>query len=262
MQTTQQIPDMTEHGGRLTALNIAGYPGYLVAPLGPADQQRRWILFAPANLATHKSEEHRWSGDRSVIEHQFYAEAALAQGYHLAGVEVGLACGSPKSIEAYQALYEKLVGEFGLSARVRIVCQSNGGLMAYNWAVRHADCVDRILGIYPATDLRSWPGLAQACDPEFTRGTGYDITPEELQAQLEAWNPIEQIGSLVRSGVKVLHLHGAEDSVVPAQPNSEEFVRRYRALGGEAELVLIRNQNHTPGPPFYESRKAAEFLTQ
>ena len=56
-----------------------------------------------------------------------------------------------------------MVGQFGLNKRARIMGHSHGGLLAYGWAFRHPGCVDRIAGICPATDFRTYPGLVQPC---------------------------------------------------------------------------------------------------
>ena len=72
--------------------------------------------------------------------------------------------------------------KYALNRRARVLGQSNGGLIAYAWAFRHPDCVDRIGGICPATDFRTWPTLPNVVAfPE--RGLGYDLTHERLAAR-------------------------------------------------------------------------------
>ena len=63
-----------------------------------------------------------------------------------------------------------------LHQRARMIGQSNGGLISYAWAFRHPKHVDRIFGIYPATDIRSWPGLHKIAggSPGLYRGIGDD----------------------------------------------------------------------------------------
>jgi pimeloyl-ACP methyl ester carboxylesterase len=74
-------------------------------------------------------------------------------------VDVGTSCGSPTAARLCQEFYVRLITEFHLNRKARLVGQSNGGLIAYAWAFRHPAYVDRIFGICPASDFRSWPKL-------------------------------------------------------------------------------------------------------
>lgn len=165
-----------------------------------------------------------------------------------------------------------VVKKYGLHPRARIIGQSNGGLIAYAWAFRHPTHVDRILGIYPSTDMRTWPGLDKVVGegswPAVTAPElQYNFIPKELEAKLNEFNPIDNLKPLAQNGVTLLHLHGDKDGGVPIGPNSEELVRRYRALGGEADLVVFNGRDHGPsgGPQFhdeifYTSERALQFL--
>ena len=245
-------------GGRLIRLQVDGHPACVIVPAGEVDEHRRWLWFSPGWMPVRISLFHDWPG--RLAEHEFYVSEALSRGFHVAGVECTVSCGSPVAISAYQRLYETVTSEYGLNSRARVLCQSNGGLMTYNWATRHPGSVDRIVGLFPATDLRSWPGLGRACDPEFTHGNGYEMTPAQLGARLGEFNPIEQLESLASHGVMILHLHGDQDRTVPLEPNSAEFASRYREYGGDLELVIERGAGHKRNPVFYESARAVEFL--
>ena len=271
---------MTEiHGegyglGRLTRLEVSGRQAFIIAPVDAIDEQCRWVWYAPAWLAvldwhsTHVAVGTPWPGDGAwpreshSYDHSFYVPRLLAAGFHLAGVDVGTSCGSPRGAAVSHDLYRVLVRDHGLNERARLLGQSNGGLIHYAWAVRHPECVDRILGIMPATDLRSWPGLERACGSiKITApGLGYDMTPDELEGRLDEFNPIQMIAPLAAHGVKILHIHGERDTTVPPGPNSTEFANRYRDLGGDLELIVVQGGGHSNTPPFYESERAVDFL--
>jgi pimeloyl-ACP methyl ester carboxylesterase len=189
-------------------------------------------------------------------------EHLLAAGLHVAGVHVGVSCGSPRGVEASHRSYELLVKDYGLNVKARLLAQSNGGLIHYNWAIAHPECVDRVLGLCPVTDLRSWPGLDQVVGPDGLPAPdmAYDLSVGELGIRIDEFNPIARISSLAAHGVRILHLHGDRDELVPLESNSVEFVRRYRALGGEAELEIIHGMGHEAGPQLYESKRALQFL--
>ncbi len=261
--------DVPLKGGRFFRLEAAERPGWVYEPTGPVDPERRWVWIAPSWLATH-----RWLGPGNqvepaalppgatpIVEHQFYVEQLLARGFHVAGIDIGVSLGHPSGVAVFQAFYERVVAGWRLHPRPRLSGQSNGALMHYAWASRYPASVDRILGIYPATDLRSWPGLARAArGSPWLDPAPYDMTPAELEARLPEVNPIELLAPLAQHQVKIFHLHGDSDATVPHEPNSLELARRYRALGGEIELDIIAGEGHTPGPKFYESRRALDFL--
>ena len=249
-------------GGNIRRLEVDGRTGFVIQPAGTVDRQRRWIWIAPSWLAIG-----RWDNRLQKIvvspevDHLFYVEGVLAKGFHVAGVDIGTSCGNSAGVAVFQDFYEMLRQKYHLNPRARMVGQSNGGLMVYSYAAAHPQSVDRILGIYPATDLRSWPGLAKAsgADKSITPPP-YDMSPAELEAKLMEFNPIDRLAPLAAHKIRILHLHGDEDTTVPIGPNSEELVRRYRALGGDIGLEVVRGKGHGPDPAFYESTRALKFL--
>src|SRR5437764_1211870 len=106
--------------------------------------------------------------------------------------------------------------------------------MHYAWAFRHAGCVDRVLGIFPVTDIRTWPGIDKIIGPGAVSppGIGYGLSREDFEKRIQEFNPIDILKPLAASGVKIVHLHGDKDYGVPSGPNSEVFAERYRAFGG------------------------------
>ena len=230
--------------------------GWIIEPLQRADSRRRWLWIAPSGLGVPLPEAG------AQVGHEFYIRELLANGFHVAGVEIGLSLGNSAGVASYQQLYEILMRNYDLNPKARFLAQSNGGLMCYNWAARHPACVDRILGIYPVADLRSWPGLEKACGTiSWEWPPPYDMSPTKLAARLGEFNPIEQLAPLVKQEVRILHLRGDQDSPVPLEANSGVLVRRYWEMGGEAELAIIAGLGHGPHPRFYESQTRLSFHT-
>lgn len=236
--------------GELATFKVRDRIAYLIRPTGTVDPHKRWVWIAPYWLGID-----RGNGE---IEHRMYVERFLAAGFHIAGVNVGTSCGSPAAAEVCHDFYTMLREQHGLNPKARLIGQSNGGLIAYAWAFRHPDCVDRIAGIYPATDFRTWPRLPQVItypDPDL----GYNLTLEELTPRIAEFNPIDNLAPLAKAGVKILHIHGDKDELVPMAENSTVLAARYRALGGEAKVVVIEGLAHG-GQVFYESEPLVEFL--
>jgi len=254
-----------EHG-KVTELMVDGRYGFIIRPNGPLDSERRWVWECPSWSAVLGAPP-----PRGRVGHRFYVESLLARGVCVGGVDVGISCGSPAAARVCNDFYETVMTKYRLNPRVRMICQSNGGLIAYAWAFRHPRSVDRIFGIFPVTDMRTWPGLDKVAwqirvtAPEL----GYNMTRQELGARLGEFNPIDNLKPLADAKVRIFHLHGDSDRLVPIGPNSEKLVQRYRVLGGEAELDSLHGRDHgaSGGPQysdeiFYNSQKAVEFLLE
>src|SRR5207302_8276522 len=260
-RNAQKVPTKiagTYKNGELVELRVRGRIAYLIKPTGKVDPQKRWVWDFPFWLAINDG--------FGTVAHRYYVEQLLAAGFHVAGVEVGPSCGSPAAADVCQEFYEQLVSKHGLNKRARVLSHSHGGLIAYGWAFRHPTCVDRIAGMCPATDFRTYPTLPNVVAIP-TKGLDYGLTLEELQRRAGEFNPIDNLAPLAKAGVKILHLHGDKDTLIPTSANSTELARRYRELGGAAEIVLLKdlgaeraNSRGHDGPDLYESEALLKFL--
>ncbi|HEY8750474.1 MAG TPA: alpha/beta hydrolase [Tepidisphaeraceae bacterium] len=256
--STSKIPTTVTgnyKGGDLIALRVHDRIAFLVKPTGPVDPQKRWLWEFPFWLGCNDGFGN--------IAHRYYIEKVLAAGFHVAGVDVGPSFASPASAEVCQEFYELLISRYGLHERARIMGHSHGGLIAYGYAFRHPACIDRVAGICPATDFRSYPGLPGVI-AQSIKGLDYGLSLEELERRAAEFNPIDNLAPLANARVKILHIHGDNDTLVPTCANSIELARRYRALGGEAEIVLLKSLPATKrghdGPELYESPALLKFL--
>jgi Prolyl oligopeptidase family len=236
--------------GKLIELRVHGRMAYLVEPTKTVDLQKRWVWVFPFWLEINDG--------HGRLHHRFYVDKLLAAGFHVAGVNVGTSCGSPAAAKVCEEFYKLLTERYGLNRRARLMVQSNGGLIGYAWAFRHPESVERIGGICPATDFRTWPMLPNVVAfPE--KGLDYGLTHEQLAPRISEFNPIDNLAPLAKAGVKILQIHGDKDELVPTEANSLELARRYKQLGGSAQVVLIPGLGHG-GMPLYESKPLIDFL--
>jgi len=240
----------TFKGGELIELRVHDRMAYIVKPTGAVDERRRWLWEFPFWLGTNDGFGN--------VQHRNYVESALARGFHVVGIDVGPSCASPSAAKVCQEFYEQIVADYRLDRRARIMGQSHGGLIAYGWAFRNPSCVDRIAGICPATDFRTWPSLPNVINFP-AKGLGYELTLAELTERAREFNPVDNLAPLAKAGVKILHIHGDKDELVPMSANSTELARRYRALGGSAEVVVLEGLGHG-GQVLYESKPLLAFL--
>jgi predicted esterase len=223
-------------------------PPLLEPPKPKADGPKPWVWYAPTLLADRESD---WQSPGT--RHAWIFTRLLAAGVYVAGVDVGESWGSPAGRAVYDQFHERMVSRFGFSPRACLFGVSRGGLMAYNWAAERPDRVECIGGIYPLLNLRSFSGIDR-----ITRA--YGMSEEQLRAELARHNPVDRLRPLAAAGVEILHVHGDADTAVPLQSNSAELARRYEALGGHAEVIVIPGKGHEVVPELWQEPRLVEFL--
>jgi len=235
-------------GGERTLITIEGYTGFVIRPPAPrADNSRPWVWYAPAFINSYPNSSNGW-----------YLSRLISSGFWIVGMDVGESYGSPAGRVLFSHFYDTLMARYHLDPRGCLHPQSRGGLMLYNWATEpgNAGKVDRIAGIYPVGDLRSYPGLSAGL------AAAYGMTLDSLTARLAENNPIDRLRPLHDAGVRILHIHGDNDAVVPLSANSQVIHDRYTAMGGDMTLIVVPGKGHAEIPEFFQSRAVLDFMLQ
>lgn len=173
----------------------------------------------------------------------------LKQGFHIAYMRVPNLLGAPKAVKYWNSFYQKLTQEYGLSKKVALVGLSRGGLYCYNWAAENPQHVACIYGDAPVCDFKSWPG-GQG-DGKGSR-RDWDLVLKEYDFKTETaanaymGNPVDTLSDLAIAGVPLLHVFGDQDKVVPWEENTAVIATRYRALGGQIQLIQKPGVGHHP----------------
>ena len=90
----------------------------------------------------------------------------------------------------------------------------------------------------------------------------YAMKPEDLEKQLADHSPIDHLEPLAKRRIPLLHIHGDKDTVVPLEPHAAEFIKRYKALGGPAELLVIPGKGHEEVAEYFQCQPLADFLVK
>jgi len=71
------------------------------------------------------------------------------------------------------------------------------------------------------------------------------------EAEALAWpnNPIDNLETIVKAGIPIVHVYGDADEVVPWDENTGIVVERVKALGGNIKTFLKPGCQHHPHGP-------------
>lgn len=200
-----------------------------------------WVWYAPT-LEGLPAKSEEWMFERF-----------LNAGVAIAGIDVGESYGSPIGRRKYDDFYKYLTTSRKFGRKPCLLARSRGGLMLYSWAVGNPESVSGVAGIYPVCNIASYPGIDRACG-------AYELSAEQLRANLIQYNPIDQLAPLASAKVPIFHIHGDQDSVVPLEDNSGLLAQRYRDLGGEIELEVVEGQGHNMWDGWFRSDNLVEFV--
>ena len=221
---------------------VQGNTAFIIPPqTKSADGTIPWVWYAPT-LPNLPEGAEKWMFER-------FAQAGIA----IAGIDVGESYGSPDGRALYSALYDELTKHHHFAPKAMLLGRSRGGLMTLSWAAENADKVAGFAGIYPVSNITSYPGIAAASG-------AYQLTADELSARLTEHNPIDRLAALAKAGVPMFAIHGDSDTTVPLDANSGELRKRYEALGGHMQLIIPPGQGHNMWSGFFECQELVDFV--
>lgn len=230
------------YGGERRTVEIGELKGFVLEPPQPGPEGKRpWVWYAPV-LGNNPGKQLEWM-----------LRQLLERGVYIVGVNVGESMGNPAGRSGYSKFYDHVVRELKLEPKARLLAQSRGGLMLYNWAAENTDKVRCICGIYAVADLHSYPRMQRAAQE-------YGLTIEEMEKQVPQHNPIDRLAPLAKADIPLLHIHGDADKLVPLEANAGEIKKRYDALGGRMELIVVPGKGHEAIPVFFEDQRLVDFL--
>jgi len=175
--------------------------------------------------------------------------ALLARGFYLVYMNIGFTVGSPKGMALWNGLYQELTTQYGFAKKPALEGLSIGGLYAYNWATTNPDKVACIYADNPVCDFRICPG-GKGKSPQipdlWQKLCKAYLFASEAEALAYPKNPVDNLASLAKAGIPLLHVCGDADEVVPFEENTLVLKDRYEQLGGKIELIIKKGFKHHP----------------
>jgi len=170
--------------------------------------------------------------------------ALLERGFHVVYCDVADLFGSPSAVKIWNTFYVEMTSIHGLAPKVALEGLSRGGLIIYNWAKANPTKVACIYADAPVCDIKSWPRDHSSAATWLKCLAVYGLTAAE--AEDFTGNPIDGLKPLAQAGVPLLHIVGDADNVVPVADNTDILASRYRALGGDIQVISKPGVGHHP----------------
>lgn len=189
--------------------------------------------------------------------------ALLAQGYHLAYMDVAEMLGNEEAVNHWNDFYNLLTSTYGLNPMVELEAMSRGGLYAYAWAARNPEKIAAIYADAPVCDIKSWPLALRKGQPDpqgwkmVVKAFGFHDIRDAIAYD---GNPIDVLEPLARHNVPLLHVIGDADTTVPPSENTRVLEERYQALGGPIQIIVKHGVGHVHGMD--DPTPIIQFLTR
>lgn len=206
---------------------------------------RACIVVCPKEVAEGKP----WLWRARFWDHEPQTDIALlGKGFHVAYTDVANLFGNAVAVDAWDKFYTFLTETHGFNKKPAIMAISRGGLIAYNFTSKFPERVACIYADAPVCDIKSWPG-------GFGEGSG---NSNEMQPCLDAYgldektihefkgNPIDKLEPIAKAKIPLLNICGTADKGVPMKENTTVLAERYRALGGDIQIIAKEGVGHHP----------------
>jgi len=164
----------------------------------------------------------------------------VSEGFYVTYINTDELIGSPEAVETWNNYYIYLVSTFKFNTRVALEGVSRGGLYVYNFAKKYPDHVSCIYAEAPVCDFKTWPGGfygGKRSDADWDLVKRMYGFASDAEALAYTDNPIDNLDSLAKAKVPVLHMIGLNDRVVSPEYNTFKLVNRYVLLGGIATII-------------------------
>lgn len=258
------LPD-TVHPNTAGATEIAkvvytGLTGKTWTEAVPAEFLSQWSgfprrdFFINGRTATLVAPKNASPGKPWIWRTEFFGAfpsvdlALLAAGWHVAYINVQNLYGAPVALDAMDGFYSAMVNTEKLAPKAVIEGFSRGGLFALNWAARNPGKVAALYLDAPVCDFKSWPGGKGKGKGSPGDWAGclkaYGLTEEE--ALKYPLNPVDHLQEIADAKIPIVAVAGDADDTVPLDENIGIVEKRYRALGGQIQVIVKPGAGHHP----------------
>ncbi|MBQ8381150.1 MAG: prolyl oligopeptidase family serine peptidase, partial [Clostridia bacterium] len=203
------------------------FNGYTATVIRPENPNGKWIWKTEFLTAFDKAERH-----------------LLDEGYTRVYYSISNKYGSPEAVGLMKSFYHEVKGKYSLDDKCILFGFSRGGLYAFNFALAHPECVDKMYLDAPVLDLKTWP--TKANNPTEFSGMllSYGLSEEEF-ASFNG-SPIDKLEEFFALNIPLLIVAGDSDVTVPFEDNAGRLIEYAKANGHTVKYIVKPGADHHP----------------
>ena len=212
------------YGGERTVFDFEGYDAWVVEP--------------PASVKPAAGLPWTWTIQwRTAFVPRTGVPQLLAKGWHHVAIDTFANRMDETGLAVSQRFQEFLVKELGLAPKACLIGMSWGGFFSIRYAAHHPQNVAKIYLDCP------YLNLGGCCTP-------LNIGPWAKNAP-ENWiddprMPINMAKPVADAKIPILLVYGGADNVLDPRLNSEIFIPRFKAAGGDLKVIYRKSYAHHP----------------
>ena len=201
-----------------------------------------WVVEPPEGVAAAEGKPWTWT-----IQwwHAFVPRTGVPQllrrGFHHVMLDMYDTRADEASMPTFAAFQKFLVDELGLAPKVNLIGMSWGGFFSVRYAAHYPQNVAKIYLDCPLLNLGGRCGRPADAD---AIGTWADNPPENWIDDPRM--PINMAPAIAAAKIPVLLVYGGADNLLEPQLNSEIFIPRFKAAGGDLKVVYRKAYGHHP----------------
>lgn len=195
------------------------------------------------------NEERLWIWRARFWGHEPQTDIELLEkGFHVVYVDVAGLFGNKAAVAIWDNFYNYITKKYHLNPKTVLEGMSRGGLIVYNWAAQNTDKVFCIYADAPVCDVKSWPGglySGKGSKDDWQKCLEVNGLDEKSVLDFEDI-PINTAVKVAEAKIPVLHVCGDSDKVVPYEENTAKLEKKFKAAGGDIQIILKEGIGHHP----------------
>ena len=216
------------YGGRRTVFDFEGYDAWVVEP--------------PEGVRHEQGMPWTWTMQwREAFVPRTGVPQLLKKGWHHVSVDTFKDKMDANGLKVSERFQRFLVDELGFAPKAHLVGMSWGGFFSIRYAAHHPENVAKI---YLDCPLLNLGGRCGRPADEASIGPWAKNPPENWIDDPRM--PVNMAPAVAAAKIPILLVYGGADNVLEPSLNSEIFIPRFKAAGGEIEVIYRSLFGHHP----------------
>ena len=216
------------YGGRRTVFNFEGYEAWVVEP--------------PEGVAAADGKPWMWTMQwKTAFVPRTGVPDLLKRGWHHVTIDTFRCRMNEEGLRVSAAFQKYLVEDLSLAPKANLVGLSWGGFFSTRYAARYPNNVAKIFLDCPLLNLGGRCG----------RSAGEEEIGSWAKEKCDCWTddprmPINLVKQIADAKIPILLRYGGADNVLEPALNSEIFIPRFKAVGGDIRVIFQPAYGHHP----------------